>query len=135
MKIIIGSDHAGFCLKQQIKNSLIEQGYEIEDIGCENNNRCDYPIIAQQLCQKINDTTRGILICGTGIGMSIQANRYKHIRCGVCHNIYTAEMARKHNNANVIALGARLTNEINTINIVEIFLKTEFGGGAVSESS
>ena len=129
MKILIGSDHDGFCIKQQIKNSLIEQGYEIEDIGCENNNRCDYPIIAQKLCQKINDTTRGILICGTGIGMGIQANRYKHIRCGVCHDIYAAEMTRKHNNANVIALGARITNEINVINIVEVFLKTEFEGG------
>ena len=126
MKIIIGSDHAGYNLKEQLKISLIEQGYEIEDIGCQNHNRCDYPNISQNLCEKIDQNIRGILICGTGIGMSIQANRYKHIRCGVCHDIYTAEMTRKHNDANVIAFGARATDIKSMYRMTDIFLNTKF---------
>ena len=129
MKIIIGSDHAGYNLKEQLKMSLIEQGYEIEDIGCQNGNRCDYPNISQQLCKKIDQNVRGILICGTGIGMSIQANRYKHIRCGVCHDTYTAEITRKHNNANVIAIGSRVVNNIKASDIIDVFLTTEFEEG------
>ena len=112
-----------------MKISLIEQGYEIEDIGCQNHNRCDYPNISQNLCEKIDQNIRGILICGTGIGMSIQANRYKHIRCGVCHDIYTAEMTRKHNDANVIAIGSRVVNNIKASDIIDVFLTTEFEGG------
>jgi ribose 5-phosphate isomerase B len=117
MKILIASDHAGFEFKELIKKYLSR--YEVVDFGCLNKDSCDYPDFAHQLCQNLKGKEEdiGILICGTGIGMSIVANRYSHIRCALCHNIETVTMAREHNNANVLALGARIVpkNMINSI--------------------
>ena len=106
--IVLGSDHAGVLLKEQIKSYLLEEGFFILDKGCYTCESCDYPDIAELVCREINSETKGILVCGTGIGMSIKANRYDHIRCAVCTNEFMAEMTRKHNDANVIALGSRI---------------------------
>ena len=111
MNILIGSDHAGYMLKNKIKEYLTTQrSYTILDVGCFNQNSCDYPIIADKLCTELTLHDVGILICGTGIGMSIKANRYKSIRCALCHNVETAELGRKHNNTNILALGSRIIN-------------------------
>jgi len=139
LNIIIGSDHAGY----SIKNSIIDKyfissddiTYNIIDIGPFNENKCDYPDIAHKLCKQLllheNEGNKvfGILICGTGIGMSITANKHKGIRCALCHNEYTAEMARLHNNANVLGLGVRVLNEEQILKIVNKFINTVFEGG------
>ena len=116
--IIIGSDHAGYELKEYIKITIIENGYKLKDMGCFGESKCDYPDIAKKVCTELiyNKKFIGILICGTGIGMSMKANRYSHIRCGVCHNKYTAEMTRKHNDANVLALGSRVVDKKSASN-------------------
>ena len=131
MPIIIGSDHAGFQLKEQIKQYLIEEGHGIIDKGCYTEESCDYPDIAEMVCKDVNSNTDdiGILICGTGIGMSIKANRYTYIRCGLCLNKTMAEMTRKHNNANVLALGARIIDTNTACSIVNTFMNTDFEGG------
>ena len=130
MNILIGSDHAGYLLKEKIKEYLITQNnYTIVDVGCFNKNSCDYPIIADKLCKEFRLHDIGILVCGTGIGMSIKANRYKYIRCALCHNVITAEFGRKHNNANILALGSRIINDDDTLKIVDAFLNTQFEGG------
>ena len=122
MKIFIASDHAGYEYKELIKKYLAT--YEIVDFGCSNKNSCDYPDFAHQLCKTLEDNKNniGILICGTGIGMSIVANRYPHIRCALCHNIETVTMAREHNNANVLALGSRIIPKSMINSIVHAFL-------------
>lgn len=127
--IVLGSDHAGVTLKEQIKSYLLEEGFFILDKGCYTSESCDYPDIAELVCREINSETKGILVCGTGIGMSIKANRYDHIRCAVCTNEFMAEMTRKHNDANVIALGSRILDNDTSFKIVSKFLKTEFEGG------
>lgn len=131
MNIIIGSDHAGFEYKEIIKNMLYDKNLTISDIGCYDNKKYDYPDIAKELCTKMNNNLYnfGILICGTGIGMSICANRYKHIRCALCYNDFTAKASRQHNNANILALGARVIDISTTQNIVNIFLNTKFEEG------
>jgi len=134
-RIIIGSDHAGFSLKKYLINKLNSKEqivkYDIKDIGCYDENRVDYPNIAQNLCGilKQQPDEMGILICGTGIGISIAANRFKHIRCALCYDSEMAEMSRKHNNANCIALGGRKLENEEAFKIVEKFLKTDFEGG------
>ena len=138
-KIFIGSDHGGFDMKETIKQYLnnTRKYVTIIDVGTYSNNSCDYPDIAQKLCNKllvsINDntliSTLGILICGTGIGISIAANKIKNIRCALCHNEFTASMARQHNNANVMAIGARLTKKNLALKCVNTFIKTNFKGG------
>ena len=130
MNILIGSDHAGYMLKNKIKEYLETQSsYTIIDVGCFNQNSCDYPIIADKLCTKLTLHDVGILICGTGIGMSIKANRYESIRCALCHNIETSELGRKHNDANILALGSRIINYEEALKIVDVFLNTIFEGG------
>ena len=129
-RIIIGSDHRGLLLKEEIKLYLIEEGYQIIDNGCYTDKSCDYPEIAESVCKAIhNEEEKGILISETGIGMSIKANRFCHIRCALCSNELMSEMSRKHSNANVIALGSKITDSKTACNIVNIFLKTEFEGG------
>ena len=137
-KIFIGSDHGGFDMKETIKQYLnnTRKYVTIIDVGTYSNNSCDYPDIAQKLCNKllvsINDNTTpplGILICGTGIGISIAANKIKNIRCALCHNEFTASMARQHNNANILALGARSTDIKMALKILDIFLTEKFEGG------
>lgn len=131
-KIFIGSDHSGFLLKKHLIQQLnINYNHSVIDIGCFHQDSVDYPDIAHTLSNQLKDQSNqfGILICGTGIGISIVANRYKHIRCGLCNDIEMAEMTRKHNNANCLALGGRkITNE-QGFSIVKTFLETEFEGG------
>ena len=134
MKIYIGSDHAGFQLKEEIIKKYNTLGL-LHDCGCYSQESIDYPDIAKVLCTAINNDLQnnlysiGILICGTGIGMSIAANKHKNIRCALVHDMFTAEMAKKHNNANIIAIGARLLNVNQTINIINKFLDSSYEGG------
>jgi ribose 5-phosphate isomerase B len=132
VKIIIGSDHAGLALKETCKAYLEKQGtYQVKDIGAFSRESCDYPGIAQQVAQAVSrgEYSRGILICGSGIGMSMAANRYRGVRAALCHNIYSARLSRLHNDANVLALGERILGEGLALEILETFLKTEFEGG------
>ena len=129
-KIIIGSDHGGFNLKNAILDYLKSKGYEVEDYGCYSTESCDYPIIAKSVAQKVLDSdSRGILVCGTGIGVSIVANRFQGIRASHCTDTFTARMTRMHNNSNVLCLGERITGVGLALDIVDIWLKTEFEGG------
>ncbi len=130
-KIFIGSDHAGFLYKEKIKEGLSLNGYDVCDKGCFSDESTDYPIYAGAVCKDILTTENsiGILICGSGIGMSITANKYRGIRCALCHNEYTAEMSRRHNNANVLALGARVIGIDLALAIVNRFISTNFEGG------
>lgn len=128
--IIIGSDHAGFYMKKIIIEYLKELNYQIQDVGTYNEESVDYPDFAKKVAKAIQNTSNyGILICGSGIGMSITANRFKAIRCALCHDAYTAEYARKHNDANILAFGGRTTGIEVAKQIVYIFLKTPFEGG------
>ena len=129
--VVIASDHAGFNLKEKIKSFLIKKGNNVIDLGAKNSNSVDYPDYAHLLCKKINSTKNqfGVLICGTGIGMVMAANKHKNIRAALCYNLKTSRLSRQHNNANIIALGSRLTKEKIALKCVEIFLKTSFNGG------
>lgn len=129
-KIIIGSDHGGFRLKEILKEYLIKNQFIIEDEGCYTDDSCNYPEIAKKVAIKVSESRgRGILICGTGIGMSIVANRISGIRAALCHDGYTAKMSRKHNDANILVIGARVTGEGAALDIIDIWLHTEFEGG------
>lgn len=128
-KVITGSDHGGFALKQEIKKYLEESGYEYEDVGCNSEESCDYPIYGKKAAEKVRKTGGiGILICGTGIGMCITANKVNGIRAALCHDEYTAKMAREHNNANVLCIGGRVLSSDMAKKITKIFLETEFSG-------
>ena len=131
MKISIGADHAAFLVKQELILYLKNKGLEVQDLGTNSEDSVDYPIFGQKVSQSILNGTsdRGIVVCGTGIGISIAANRFKNIRATLCTSKSHAEMARKHNNSNVLALGAR-TTDIKTIKeIVDVWLRTDFEGG------
>jgi ribose 5-phosphate isomerase B len=131
MNIIIGSDHAGFDLKEEIKRSLTEKGeYPVTDVGTFSNEPVDYPIIAHQVAKKISEKRfrRGILICGSGIGMSIVANRYPHVRAALCSNLYAVKVSRQHNDANILALGGRVLGTDLALEMVDLFLHTQFEG-------
>lgn len=131
MKIAIGSDHGGFALKEVILPLLQRGGHEIIDVGCFDRDSVDYPGFADLVCEKINagDADRGILICGTGIGMSMAANTHSGIRAALCSDHYTACMSREHNDANVLCLGERVTGPGVAEQIVQVWLETPFGGG------
>ena len=130
-KIILASDHAGFKLKNEIKEFLIKKRNKVLDLGTNNNKSVDYPDYAHRLSRKMNNNYNhfGILVCGSGIGMGITANRYKNIRAALCYNIKTAKLSRQHNNANVITIGSRLTKKNVALKCVNTFLKTKFEGG------
>ena len=130
-RIILASDHAGFNLKEVIKKFLIKKRKKVLDLGTDNTNSVDYPDYAHLLSKKIkrNNKQFGILICGSGIGMGITANRHRNIRAALCHNVKSAKLSRQHNNANVIAIGARLTKRKVALKCVDTFIKTEFVGG------
>lgn len=127
-KIIIGCDHAGFNLKNKIIKFLNEENIEVNDIGCFSEESVDYPLIAKELAQKVSDLSyeRGILICGTGVGMSIAANKIKGIRAVVCSETTSAKYSRLHNNSNILCLGARIVGEYLAKDIVSIWLNTPF---------
>lgn len=132
MVVILGSDHAGFDLKEACKAYL--QGRsdcQVEDIGVSNRDSADYPKIGHELARAVsnNEYRYGILICGTGLGMSIVANRYKGVRAALCHNLYTARMSRQHNDANILVMGGRVIGEGLALEMVDLFLNTEFEKG------
>ena len=130
MKVIIGSDHGGFSLKTIIAAHLEQQGIAVEDIGCYSEDSCDYPVIAKEAAKKVLlEAGRGILVCGTGIGMSIAANKFKGIRASLCSDTYSARMTRKHNNSNVLCLGERVIGPGLALDIVDEWLVTDFEGG------
>lgn len=132
MNIIIGSDHAGFDLKE-VCRSFLEQlaEYTIQDAGVYNRDSCDYPTVAHRVSSAVSggEFDRGILICGTGIGMSMVANRHKGVRAALCHNLYTARLSRAHNDANLLCMGGRVIGEGIALEMMELFLKTPFEGG------
>lgn len=130
-KIVIASDHAGFNLKEKIKEFLTKENYQIIDIGCYSCNSVDYPIYGVEAVKKVieKEVDFGILICGTGIGMSIVANRFQGIRAALCNEPFSAKMARLHNDANVLVLGGRIIGEAMAIEIVQTFFSTPFEGG------
>jgi ribose 5-phosphate isomerase B len=130
-KISISSDHAGFELKESIKKFLIKNKFLILDLGPTDDRSVDYPDYAKKLAKNIisKKSDTGILVCGSGIGMAMSANRFKKIRAAVCYNAKSAKLSRSHNNANIIAIGSRLTNKNLAFKLVMIFLKTKFDGG------
>jgi ribose 5-phosphate isomerase B len=130
-KIFISSDHAGYNLKEAIKFYLDKKKYKYTDLGPNNNKRVDYPIYAHKLAKKvkIDKNHVGILICGSGIGMNIAANRHKNIRAALCFNLKSTKLSRLHNDANIITLGSRLLKKKNVLNYVNVFLNTKFESG------
>jgi ribose 5-phosphate isomerase B len=131
MKIAIASDHGGFGLKEILIKHLKEQGVEVVDCGTHSTESCDYPDYAEKACRLVQDNSVrfAVLVCGTGLGMSIAANKMKGIRAAVCGEEFSAQFARAHNDANVLALGARVTGPGLAEHILDIFLHTEFEGG------
>lgn len=129
--IAIGCDHGGLAMKNFIVEFLKKEGYEVKDFGIYENKSVDYPDIAKPVCESIQngECDRGILVCGTGIGMSIAANKFNGIRAAVCGDIYSAKMTKVHNNSNVITLGGRVIGEETAREIVDIWLKSEYEGG------
>ncbi len=129
--IAIGCDHAGYELKCEVMKHLDEKGVDYIDVGCHSTQSVHYPVYAYDLCQKVvsGETERGILICGTGIGMSMAANKVKGIRAAVCSDEFSTEFTRRHNDANVMCMGARVLETEKAIKLVDIFLNTPFEGG------
>ena len=130
-KICIASDHAGFRLKEETKDFLVSKNISIIDLGPINDNSVDYPDFAKKVSNRVRSKKSdiGILVCGSGTGMAISANKIKGIRAAVCYNPSSTRLSRQHNNANIIALGARLTKKSLSLKLVELFLKTKFEGG------
>ncbi|MDD2466905.1 MAG: ribose 5-phosphate isomerase B [Desulfobulbus sp.] len=131
MNIALGCDHGGLELKKEIGLLLEQVGHAVNDVGCFSDQSVDYPDFADKVCRAVVDghSDRGILICGTGIGMSIAANRHRQIRAALCHEAVTARMSREHNDANVLCLGARVLGVSVALDVVRVWLKTEFAGG------
>ncbi len=130
-KICIASDHAGFQLKELIKDFLINKNISIIDLGPINDKSVDYPDYAKKVTNrvKLKKSEVGILVCGTGTGMAISANKTKKIRAAVCYNLKSTRLSRQHNNANIITIGSRLTKKNMALKLVSVFLKTKFEGG------
>jgi ribose 5-phosphate isomerase B len=131
MKIYIATDHAAFCIKDDVKKILKSLGNEVVDLGPENDDRVDYPDFAHKLSVAVleDKETQGVLICGTGIGMSLSANKHKGIRAALCHDAYTAQMARAHNDANVLCFGQRVVGLGTIESICKAWCETTFEGG------
>ena len=130
-KICIASDHAGFDLKDYIKDTLIYNNISVIDLGTLNDNSVDYPDYAKKVSKRVKTgkSEVGILVCGSGTGMAISANKIKGIRAAVCYNLKSTRLSRQHNNANIITLGSRLISKKNAFKLVSAFLKTKFEGG------
>ena len=131
MKYFIGTDHAGFEVKDFVIEYLQKKGIEVEDLGTYSTKSVDYPDYAHKVAKAVSENpgTMGILICGSGIGMSLAANKHKGIRAALCHDYYTAEMSRRHNNANILCFGARIVGKGEIESILEAWLSHEFEGG------
>jgi ribose 5-phosphate isomerase B len=129
--VALGADHGGVTLKNRLAAVLVEAGHQVLDFGTEGPDSVDYPDFAQAVCGAVTEKRAefGILVCGTGIGMSIAANRHPAIRCGLAHDVTTARLTRAHNDANVLALGARITGEEAALDILQAFLSTPYEGG------
>lgn len=129
--IALGSDHGGFTLKEEIKKHLTEKGVPFVDFGTDSEASCDYPIYAEKVCRAVTagEAEKGILCCGTGIGMSMAANKFIGIRAAVVSDPFSAEMTRRHNNANVLCLGGRVISAEQALTFAELFLNTPFDGG------
>ncbi len=130
-KIAIASDHAGYDLKVQLKPELEKLGFEVLDLGTDGPASVDYPDFALKMAETLGNGTvqRGVLVCGSGIGISMAANRHKHVRAALCHDHLTAKLSRQHNNANVLCLGGRTTGPDVAKDCLRVFLETEFEGG------
>ncbi len=135
MKIGIGSDHGGFQLKQIVIKHLIEKGYEVSDFGCDSEDSVDYPKYGFAVSKAVvnNEIDRGIVICGTGIGISIAANKVEGVRCALVNDLFSAKLTRLHNDSNVLALGGRVIGQELALAIVDEWLTTEFEGGRHSK--
>ncbi len=131
MKVVVGSDHGGFELKEVLKNYLEEKGIDVTDVGAYDTNSVDYPDIAVKACEKVTsgECSWGVLVCGTGIGISMAANKVSGIRCALVGNEYSAEMTKRHNNANMLAFGGRVTGSDLAKNILDAYINAEFEGG------
>ena len=131
MKIVLGSDHAGFSQKEAIKKHLIDKGYEVFDVGTYSTESCDYPIFASLAAKEVSrgNANYGVLVCSSGEGISIAANKIKGVRCGLAYNDDVARLIREHNDANMIAFGASFMKDEDVIRRVDIFLSTDFAGG------
>lgn len=131
MIIAMGSDHAGYNLKEEIKAYLLEKGHTVKDCGTDSTESCDYPAFGRAAAEVVREeeAERAIVICGSGIGISIAANKVPGIRCALCSEPLSAELSRRHNNANALAMGARLIGSDMAKRIVDVFLSTEFEGG------
>ena len=130
-KISISSDHAGFKLKEKIKQNLINKKISVLDLGPKTDSSVDYPDFAKRVARNVasKKSNIGILVCGSGTGMAMSANKFKKIRAAVCYNKASTSLSRKHNNANILALGSRLTKKSTALKLVNIFLSTKFEGG------
>lgn len=130
MKIVLACDHGGFELKEAVREHLTKKGYEVNDIGVYDTNSVDYPDYGKKAAELVaGSDDKGIVICGTGIGISIAANKVHGIRCALCTNEYMARMSRMHNDANMLALGNRVIGQGAALDIVDVWLSTEFEGG------
>ena len=130
-KLYIGADSAGFALKKEVIEYLAGKGYECHDLGCDSAESCHYPVFASKVSEAVqaDADSYGILICGTGIGMSMCANKHRGIRAAVCSDTYSAKMTRCHNDANVLCIGARVIGSCLALEIIDAFLGAEFEGG------
>ncbi|MBE6957038.1 MAG: ribose 5-phosphate isomerase B [Ruminococcaceae bacterium] len=131
MKISMGCDHGGYLLKEHVKKYLTDKGHEVVDCGCHSLDSCDYPEFGAAAARAVasGECERGIVVCTSGIGISISANKVKGIRCALCSEPLSAEMTRRHNNANMLAMGAGMTGPNMAERLVDVFLTTEFEGG------
>jgi ribose 5-phosphate isomerase B len=131
-RIYIGADSAGYKLKEEVKTHLSAKGYDVIDMGCDSEESCHYPIFAAKVCENVQadlEGSFGILICGTGIGMSMCANKHRGIRAALCSDTYSAKMTRVHNDANVMCMGARVIGSCLALEMVDAFLAAEYEGG------
>ena len=133
--IIIGCDHAAYPLKEKVKKYLTSRGIEIEDVGTDSEKSVDYPEFGKKVASMVSNSNfkRGILLCGTGVGMSMVANKFSHVRAALCTEPFSAEMSRRHNDSNVLVMGGRLTGETLALEIVRVWLETPFDGGRHQE--
>jgi ribose 5-phosphate isomerase B len=131
MKVAIGSDHGGYSLKEDIKKLMDDMGIDYEDVGCDSLDSVDYPDYAVPVAERVakQEVDRGILICGTGIGMSIAANKIKGIRCALVHDLFSAKATREHNDSNVLAMGERVIGPGLALEIAKVWLQTDYEGG------
>ncbi len=133
--IIIGCDHAAYPLKEKVKDYLTGKGIDVEDVGTNSEKSVDYPDFGKKVASMVSNSNfkRGILMCGTGIGMSMVANKFSHVRAALCTEPFSAELSRRHNNSNILVMGGRMTGETLAIEIVRVWLETPFDGGRHQE--